>query len=121
MKLPNYERAVVPQAKIEDYLLAATHQTGHSKAKFFTRFGFSRDSWETLAESLLQHAANHEVAKVEPSPFGTRYVIEGELQTPVGRRPFVRSVWFVGEDENLTRFVTAYPLVPKEDDNDTRA
>jgi len=41
MKLPNHEKAVVPKAKITDYLLSLSHRDGCSKAKFFMLFGFS--------------------------------------------------------------------------------
>lgn len=109
MKLPNNDKAIVPREKIEDYLLSHTHRDGRSKAAFFTQFGFSADVWQTLAEALLQHATEHEVAKVETSPFGTRYVIEGELHTPDGRAPLVRVIWFVDNGTGTPRLATAYP------------
>jgi len=110
MKLPHHEDAVVPQAKITGYLLSPTHRDGRSKADFFTRFGFSADSWEELATALLRHAAEHEVTRIEDSPFGTRYVVEGALPAPDGRAPLLCSVWFIETGEQIPRFVTAYPL-----------
>lgn len=109
MKLPNQDKAIVPREKIVDYLLSPTHRDGRSKAALFSQFGFSADVWQTLAEALLQHAAEHEVAKVETSPFGTRYVIEGELHTPDGRAPLVRVVWFVDDGADIPRLASAYP------------
>lgn len=90
MKLPNHDRALVPREKIVNYLLSPSHRDGRGKAAFFSRFGFTPESWHTLAGALLRHAARHEVAKAEATPLGTRYVIEGELETP--------------------RLATAYPL-----------
>lgn len=110
MKLPNHERALVPREKVVDYLLSRTHRDGRGKAAFFSRFGFTPESWQTLAEALLRHAARYEVAKAEATPFGTRYVVEGELETPDGRAPSVRAVWFVETDEEIPRLATAYPL-----------
>ena len=110
MKLPYLENAVVPQAKITEYLLSFTHEDGRSKAKFFVQFGFSAASWEEMARALIQHATAHEVAKAENDPFGTRYIIEGAIPTPDGRAPHVRSVWFIETGEQQPRFVTAYPL-----------
>lgn len=110
MKLPYYQNAVVPQAKITNYLLSPTHRDGHGKEQFFTRFGFARDDWRIFANALLQHCANNEVAKIEDSPFVKRYVIDGIIQTPDGRNPNVRSVWFIENAEQTPRFVTAYPL-----------
>ena len=110
MKLPNHKEAIIPYEKISGYLLSTTHRDGRHKAAFFTRYGFSLDSWENLAESLLRHASDHEVNKIEESPFGTRYIIDGIMVAPDGRTPCIRSVWFIEKDENLPRFVTAYPL-----------
>ena len=110
MKLPNYERPLVPREKIVDYLLSPIHKDGRGKAAFFSRFGFTPESWQTLAEALLRHAARHEVAKAEATPFGTRYVVEGGLETPDGRTPLVRVVWFVETGEETPRLATAYPL-----------
>ena len=74
------------------------------------RFGFSVAAWELLAEALLRHAADHEVVKVETSPFGTRYVVEGIMPTPDGRVPTVRVVWFIESGDQAARLATAYPL-----------
>jgi hypothetical protein len=111
MKLPNAERAVVPQQKITGYLLSISHRDGRSKAAFFLRFGFSANVWQGLAEALRQHAIDHEIRGVEDSLFGTRYVIEGAIVTPDKRNPVIRSVWFMEIGEEIPRFVTAYPLV----------
>jgi hypothetical protein len=110
VKLPNCDKAIVPPRKITDYLLSSAHRDGRSKAEFFSRFGFTQASWQTLAGALLQHAAQHEIAKIEQTPFGIRYVIEGELETPGGRRPAIRVVWFVESGEQTPHLVTAYPL-----------
>lgn len=110
MKLPNVELAVVPRKKITDYLLSPTHWHGRWKETFFSRYGFSADSWETLALMLKRHAIEHKVCKVEKSPFGTRYIVEGIMATPLHKTPLVRSVWFIENGEHIPRFVTAYPL-----------
>jgi len=110
LKLPNYEHAVVSEAKITGYLLSTKHRDGRSKAEFFMRLGFSSDAWEDLVKALLRHATENEVAKIEDSPFGTRYIIEGTLFAPRGKGAVVRSVWFIETGEKIPRFVTAYPL-----------
>ena len=110
MKLPNYQKAIVAEEKITEYLLSETHTEGKDKAAFFVHFGFSIDEWEVLAEALLQHAAQHEVEKVVESQYGQRFVVEGELQSPDGRDPIIRTVWIIEQDEDVPRLVTAYPL-----------
>jgi hypothetical protein len=74
VKLPNHQNAVATQRKLAGYLLSSSHASGHHKAAFFTRFGFSADAWETLAQALLQHASQNEVLQIEDSPFGKRYI-----------------------------------------------
>jgi hypothetical protein len=110
MKLPHRDAAVVAREKITGYLLSPAHRDGRGKHDFFVRFGFSPGAWETLRDALLGHAAEHEVTRVEDSPFGTRYVIEGTLAVPDGRGPLVRAVWFIEEGESVPRLVTAYPV-----------
>ena len=108
--LPNVERASVPPAKLTEYLLAPEHPEGWSKAAFFVHFGFLRERPEVLAEALRHHAATCGVVRAEPSPFGTRYLVEGPLPAPDGRAPLVRAVWFVASGSPAPRLVTAYPL-----------
>lgn len=110
MKLPNADRAVVPKAKVTDYLLSRSHRDGRNKARVFTAYGFSAAEWERLARELQRHARDHEVAKREESRFGTRYTVEGPMTAPDGRTLAIRSVWFMETDNAIPRFVTAYPL-----------
>ncbi len=57
----------------------------------------------------LLTAAEHEVAEVEQTLFGTSYTVEGELVAPDGRAPRVRVVWFIEAGAEMPRLVTAYP------------
>jgi len=111
MKLPYLENAYVPEAKIVKYLLNLEHvRGGKDKAVFFMRFGFTIEQWEVLAKALLAHAAAHEVASITEKVDMINYVIEGELNTPDGRQPQVRTVWAIETDNTAPRFLTAYPL-----------
>lgn len=110
MKLPNHTDAFIPQEKIIGYLLSSTHHEGRSKAAFFTRYGFSVWQWEDLDVALRRYAADHDVVRLDGSPFGTRHIIKGILPAPDGRALFVRSVWFIEIRECVRRLVTAYPL-----------
>jgi len=108
--LPNAANAQIDEAKITGYLLSPDHPDGRDKAAFFARFGFSRANWATLADALRRHAVAHPVAKTVQSNYGTRYVIEGELDAPDGRRPLVRTARIVEAGQDKPRLVTAYPL-----------
>ena len=110
MKIPAAESVEVPREKIVDYLLSETHPVGRHKAVAFRSWGFAADRWQELAESLRRHAAENDVTKEEQSPFGTRFVVEGIMESADGRSPQVRSVWFLRNEETVPQFVTAYPL-----------
>ncbi len=109
MKLPNAHLATVEKEKITGYLLNGGHRFGGSKARFFNRFGFRMDDWETLARALYEHAQHHEVTVQRDAGFGPRYEVDGPLNTPDGRRPRVRTVWQLDQGEVAPRLITAYP------------
>jgi len=110
MRLPNADLAFVQREKITEYLLNPRHRYGGSKARFFFEFGFHTDEWEVLAEALRQHGQNHEVRFTRETSWGPRYEIDGELKTPDGRQPGIRTVWQLDEGEIAPRLITAYPL-----------
>ena len=110
VKLPNYEMAVVSRKKVADYLLSPSHPWGRHKASFFATMGFSPRRWEEMAAVLKRHGASYEAARIEATPFGTNYVVQGIMVGRNGRAANVRTVWFVPLDEVVPRFVTAYPI-----------
>jgi len=87
-----YECAFVRPEKITCYLLSEKHPAGRHKAMFFSQFGFTLVFWRQLEIALLGHAAQHEVTHRKVTPFGCVYVIDGPLQTPDGRTPFIRTI-----------------------------
>ena len=50
MFVPNADRALVPPAKLIDYLLSFEHPVGRTKAALLSRFGFAPEEWTELAE-----------------------------------------------------------------------
>jgi hypothetical protein len=43
------------------------------------------------------------------SSHGTKYIVDGEIVSPVGKNPVVRTVWIVDHGQTIARLVTAYP------------
>jgi hypothetical protein len=112
MQLPNAALAVVEEKKITGYLLNLLHPDGAGKAAFFLALGFSISEWEIFAEDLKQLAQlSTQVEDIE-TPYGIKYVVDGELLTPSGRMPMVRTVWILESGEETPRLVTAYPYLP---------
>jgi hypothetical protein len=108
--LPGAGRAAIDRRKITHYLLASDHPAERAKAAFFNRFGFRAAEWRRLRDALLDHAHTASVAQAFETQFGRKYVMEGRIVTPDGRKPNVRSIWFVAEGETTPRLVTAYAL-----------
>jgi filamentous hemagglutinin len=115
MRLPNAESARVERHKITEYLLNPTHRYGASKARFFAAFGFGADNWEELAGALRDHARRNRVVRCEQTLFGPRFDVDGELRTPSGAQPMVRSVWQMDAGDVAPRLITAYPLEVEHD------
>ena len=109
MKLPNSDEAVIAPAKLKDYILAELHPEGGPKARFFRSFGFDESNLDILEQGLLAIVQAEEVRSFKTSPHGTKYVIRGQLQTPVGRTICVDTVWIIDTKQRQPRFVTAYP------------
>jgi hypothetical protein len=109
VKLPNRENAYIPPLKLTGYLLSETHSVGKAKAGFFRVVGFDEARIEMLEKGLLAIARSEEVREVMTSLHGTKYIVEGTLETPTGRGVQVRTVWIVELDQDYPRFVTAYP------------
>ena len=108
MTVPNAENAFVPPEKLTAYLLALSHPVGGSKARFFRAHGFDDDNADLLADGLRALVA---VAppSVRPSPFGTKYVVVGDLPTPRGTLVQIETVWIIEPPDDRPRLVTAYP------------
>ena len=83
---------------------------------FSKRFGFTVAGWESVASALRAHAAEHDGTRIETSPYGQRYAIEGITRSPDRRDPFIRTRWFIETVEETPRFVTAYPVGRNADD-----
>lgn len=116
MKLPNRENAYIPSGKLGGYLLSKTHVVGRWKAKFFGGLGFDDTNVDLLKERLIAVAHSQDVKEVVPSRYGTKYVIEGLLETPGRGLVAVRTVWIVEEGHDRPRFITAYPAMPTQEE-----
>ncbi len=107
------ENAIIARAKIADYLLNLDHDEGGGKPKFYLAFGFTRNEWLKLADALRTHAETYQVSWTEQTDFGMRYIIEGMVITPDGRNPDIRAIWFIDNEQDFPRLVSAYALEKK--------
>ncbi len=110
MKLPHGSRARVERRKIIDYLLSSSHPDGSGKARFFFGFGFTVEGWEIFGRALKKHGRVNPVSASVESRHGTRYSVDGPLETPDGRNPKVRTVWILARRSKSPRLITAHPV-----------
>ena len=82
---------------------------GRTKVKYFKALGYSERNLVRLKEALIAVAATSDVTEIISTPFGTKYVLDGDLAAPTGIKARVRTVWILETGEDLPRFVTAYP------------
>ncbi|WP_417372196.1 DUF6883 domain-containing protein [Gelidibacter japonicus] len=111
--MPNNTKAVVDANKITDYLLSDTHEIGKHKAAFFKSFGFDKSSPPIFEEALKNHAVEREIVNNYGSPFGKKYQLECDIETPDKRNPCIVSIWIIENDTQEPRFITAYPAKEK--------
>jgi hypothetical protein len=109
MMLPNYEQAYIPKLKLTKYLLSDTHAVGKTKAKYFHSLGYNEANADKLADVLLTIAKGETVSQKITTPYGTKYIVEGEVVTPSGGTSRILTVWVVETHDERPRFVTAYP------------
>ncbi len=109
MKLPKNREVIVPERKITEYLLSASHPVGKAKAGYFRGLGYSERNASQLKDDLAAIGITEKVTEVIDTPFGRKYVVDGVLTTPSGVKARVRTIWIVEAGEDVPRFVTAYP------------
>lgn len=106
-KLPDGMVAVVPQAKVTDYLLSETHPEGRFKARFFRSAGFTDAA--DLTASLLAVARTGNATARMSTTHGRLYDVDGKIETPTGILTTLRTVWIREHGTDAPRLVTAYP------------
>jgi hypothetical protein len=107
MAFPFSNNLRIDESKVVGYLLS--HSNGQGKAAFFLGLGFLPQAWTVLAEALKQQAQSHPIVSEVDSIYGTRYSVDGELQTPSGKHPRVRTVWILESGSDEPRLITAHP------------
>jgi hypothetical protein len=106
--MPNPDRAVITSDKLVNYVLNVEHRRGGTKARALALFGYTPDNWTELETEIRSHLSEM-VDVVRPTPWGMRYEIVIALNTPVGRKFTVRTVWQVDDGTDFPRLITLYP------------
>lgn len=108
MKLPNIDKAVIEPVKLRNYLLSLSHPIGQFKAEFFRALGFTDGNWEVL-EAEIRALLRNDARIMEKTEFGQKYEIRGTISGTAGQKTRIVTAWIILEDEEVPRFITAYP------------
>ncbi len=103
------DQAVIPPAKLRDYLLSTDHPDGHSKARYLGRLGYRREDWRRLDRDLRDQILPLDAREAGASRWGIKYEILAVLRGPNGRAAWIRSIWIVLRGETAPRLVTLTP------------
>jgi hypothetical protein len=105
VKLP--ADVVIAQEKLRYYLLLPREE--NDKSKLLATVGYTLANWETLDHDLRQLAIAQDISNTEPSLYGTKYEVCGQLRGPNGRTLPVVTVWITLHATGETRLVTLFP------------
>ena len=109
MRIPNADLAIVKQEKITEYLLNPEHPDNGGKAAFFLKLGFSRADWNRLGDALRKLVLKAEVTESMETVHGKKYIVDADLENPIGKAASVRTIWIIDGGTDFPRLVTAYP------------
>lgn len=108
MKLPGADHIRIDERKIRDYLLSSSHPVGRFKARLFAAIGFDQRTAEAFIAEIRRVAAEGDVEEAEPTEFGRKYTVPGELRGTSGTLQ-VLTVWLEEHGQERVRLVTVRP------------
>jgi hypothetical protein len=108
MKLPNFQKAIIPESKLSGYCLNLEHKDGKHKARVFrAALGLTAENSGELRNALLQAIINYEAEFQKNTANGNLYVILFPI-TRNDKTEIIKSVWIIRLDEDFPRLVTCY-------------
>lgn len=107
--IPNAEKAIIDTDKLHGYILSFSHPLGRFKAAFFQKLGYSIENCDLFEQCLRQIIITRETIRIETSRHGRKYIVEGLITGPSGKKVHLVTVWIILNKEFIPRFVTAYP------------
>ncbi len=113
--LPNYQRAVIPSAKLEKYALNPKHvsrawgkSSGKDKALVFqSALGFNQSNWELLQQRILEVLPYHEAVLGEEDEYGKRYTVSSPITGPNLNTANVLTGWIIKPETDYPSLTTA--------------
>ena len=102
-------KVIIDKVKVTNYLLNNNHPEGHSKAIFFKLYGFDQRRPKQFQNALKNHFnANLSTAISIETAYGTKILLQGPIETPIGKEVLIKSIWFKELNSDFIKLVTAY-------------
>jgi hypothetical protein len=109
--LPNYQNAVIPPSKLQDYALNPAHTDGQHKARLFKSIlGFERRDWEALSNAILEELPFCEGVFNREDGWGKYYLVSLVIEGPNGNKARVTTIWIFKKGTDYPSFVTPRDL-----------
>ncbi len=113
--LPNYQRAMIPSAKLEKYALNPKHvshiwgrSSGKDKARVFqSALGFDQSNWELLQQRILEELPYHVAVLEEEDEYGKRYTVTLPITGPNLNTANVLTGWIIKPGTDYPSLTTA--------------
>ncbi len=105
--LPNYQKAVVPRSKLEEYALNPAHKEGQHKARLFKSIlGFEKTDWQKLEKIILDELPYHEALFLEAGHWGKKYLVSLPIIGLNANIAIVETIWIIKPETDYPSFVT---------------
>jgi len=105
--LPNAEQAIIPEAKLRQYLLNSSNPQNRGKARLFRGMGYAHENWKELESAIRTLISENDAREIDPNAQGRRWQVVGEIRGAQGRATILTG-WIILFGEDVPRFVTAY-------------
>ncbi|ETW98041.1 MAG: hypothetical protein ETSY1_20380 [Candidatus Entotheonella factor] len=108
MKLPEGEKAMIPEGKLRNYCLNESHPRGRNKARVFRRaLGVTADNPQLLERLIRQSAVEGDAVVLRQDAYGIYYRVELEVEG-LHQRERLRTLWIIRHDEEVPRLISAF-------------
>ena len=105
-RMPRFQHAVIPRAKIRDYLVSPKNTEG--KAGFFKTIGYTTRNADRLIGDIQKGLRDNKALVTKKNDFG-RVSIQVTMTLGITRRIEVVTGWCIDPKQKNPRFLTAYP------------
>lgn len=107
--LSNGDRVIVDRKKVVGYFLSRTHPVGRCKSAFLAQLGFSYANADELEAAIKRIAAEGNVVESSDTGFGTKYIVQAELEGPAASTP-INLICIIEAGMENPRLASIYPV-----------